>query len=1102
MSSTTESETLLLGALRASEERYRNLVESSSDWIWEIDQNGLYTYCSPQCFDILGYQPEELLGKTPSDLMRPEEAKRIGVIFHSIVVERRSFSHLDNINIHKDGHQVILETSGIPFFDEQGDLLGFRGIDRDITTRKAAEIDIRRQAKIIDQIHDAVIATDMQGFVNSWNKGAERLFGIDKAKAIGQHISFIYPEDEHNFLQNQVITPLQAKGFHDTRVRVLRSCGVIFHAHLSLSLLYDEEHNPQGMIGYLMDITSQVKAEQALRISEKNMEITLNSIGDAVIVTDTEQRITRMNPVAEKLTGWSLTETLGQLVDNIFKVCNSQTGEALDSPVSKAIFDKKIIYLASGSSLITRSGSRLQVAVNAAPILDETNCFMGVVLVFHDVTRQFQIQQALHQSNQQFSAFVSAMPDIAFILDERGQYLDIYGTEQHLLYQEASSLLNKNVRDILPISLAKQIIDTIQATLNTSETHVLEYELELPQGKCYFEGRVASMFNDADDCRQVVWMARDITEKKIALQSLQASEQRFRGIFEKMPNVAVQGYNSKREVIFWNKTSENIYGYTEHEAVGQKLEDLIIPASFKEHVITATEKFIYHDVQIPAGELLLQRKDGSSVPVFSSHIKLGNIAEQAEMFCFDIDLTDTKKAHEAIEQLAYYDPLTGLPNRRLFLDRFTEEQKRTKRHPSYTSILFLDIDHFKTLNDSLGHSVGDLLLIEVGQRMQKVVRKQDTVARLGGDEFVVLLKELSPEQAVAAKQVQHIAEKIMFELSLPIIIRLHEYIITSSIGITLFIDGDDSTDTLLKQADTAMYRAKKAGRNTFQFFHPSMQVAADTRLEMEKDLRRALRNHEFVLYYQPQFDALGNITGAEALLRWQHPVRGMVSPEEFIPVAEETGLIIAIGDWIISTACKQLHQWEKQGLSKQFHLAINVSPKQFRMSAFVPHLQKQIRQWGINPEHVTLELTEGIVIDNIQQTIIKMKSLKSIGVKFSIDDFGTGYSSLVYLKQLPLDQLKIDQVFIRDIQKGTNDAVIVEMIISMANLLGFQVIAEGVETIEQLTFLQSQGCQHYQGYYFCMPLPEVEFSAKLKKSVDNTTFLRNLTGIPFEAGNI
>jgi len=1103
MTSNTELEASLLSALRTSEERFRNLVENSSDWIWEVDQNSAYTYCSPKCIDILGYTPEELLGKTPFYLMSKEEAQRVGLFFKEITLKKQSFNHLENTNLHKDGHKVILETSGIPFFSEQGELLGYRGIDRDITVRKSVEVSVLTQAKIIDQIHDSVVATNLDGFITSWNKGAERLFGFKKEQVIDQHIRLVYPQGEYNFLQNHVISPLISKGFHETQVRMLRKDGTIFHAHLSLTLQYDEQQKPTGMIGYSTDISAQVKFEKALKVSEKNLETTLNSIGDAVIVTDTQQCIVRMNPVAEKMTEWPLSEALGQPVDKIFNICDTKTKKPVKTPIEKVITSKKVIHLTNGCSLITRSGGLRQIADSAAPIIDgDNNELIGVILVFHDVSDQYKVQNDLYERNQQFFAFTSAMPDIAFVLDEQGKYLEVYGSAQQLLIQDAEKLLNQNVMDILPVPLAIQVISTVQKTITTNKPQVLEYELELAQGTSYFEGHTAPMRTDKGQTQRVIWIARDITERKQTLDLLQTSEQRFRQVFEKMPNIAVQGYDRNRKVIFWNKTSEAVYGYTEKEALGQQLTDLIIPNEMQKLVTEATDNLLHRNVPIPSGELRLKRKDGSIVPVYSSHIKLGNKPSNAEMFCIDIDLTNAKKASEAIERLAYYDPLTGLPNRRLFLDRLAQEQKVSKRHKNYSAILFLDLDNFKHLNDSLGHSVGDFFLIEVGQRMQSLLREEDTVARLGGDEFVILLKELSMHEKSAVKQAQDISEKIIATLAQSIQIQQHDHIITPSIGITLFSGDIETADTLLKQADTAMYRAKSSGKNTFEFFHSDMQVLADLRLALENDLRKSLSKNELELHYQPQYDNHANIIGAEALIRWNHPIRGMVSPAEFIPIAEETGLIIEIGDWVLSTACYQLKKWEQYKLPNHFHLAVNVSPKQFRKQNFAPHLQELIITSGINPQHLTLELTEGIVIDNIQQTIEKMKKLKASGVKFSIDDFGTGYSSLVYLKQLPLDQLKIDQAFVRDIHSDPNDAAIVATIISMAKLLGFQVIAEGVETLEQLTFLQSVECQQYQGYYFSKPLPEIEFIKQLEMLHDQEINKDNSPISSIEANNI
>ena len=449
-----------------------------------------------------------------------------------------------------------------------------------------------------------------------------------------------------------------------------------------------------------------------------------------------------------------------------------------------------------------------------------------------------------------------------------------------------------------------------------------------------------------------------------------------------------------------------------------------------------------------------------------------------QVIVFLRDISDRKQSAEVINSLAFFDPLTALPNRSLLQDRLEQAFVSSGRTEQHGAILFINLDHFKTLNDTLGHNKGDSLLLQVGQRILACVRDGDTVARFGGDEFVVVLVGLDERAPEAAADVEVIARKILSSLALSYQLGSVDRHSTASMGISLFKGQGVPVEDLLKQADLAMSKSKESGRNALHFFDPAMQAAIVTRTALEADLRAAVRENQLVLHYQAQVAGSHQITGAEALVRWQHPTRGMVSPMEFIPLAEETGLILPLGLWVLETACKQLTQWAQQPEMADLIVAVNLSAKQLQQDDFVDQVMQVLARTGANPERLMLELTESVLVSNLESIITKMSALKALGVGFSLDDFGTGYSSLAYLSRLPLDHLKIDRSFVMNIESNDNAVVICAAVISLAHSLRLQVVAEGVETEAQRYFLNTvHGCDFLQGYLISRPLPVADFEA-------------------------
>lgn len=569
-------------------------------------------------------------------------------------------------------------------------------------------------------------------------------------------------------------------------------------------------------------------------------------------------------------------------------------------------------------------------------------------------------------------------------------------------------------------------------------------------------------------------VAVDVTERR-----RNQAEMRIAAIaFNSLDAIAV--CDSQRRVLKVNPAFTRITGYSEQEVLGDTSGRLLRSLRHDEAFHAAMWQALQTDRHWQ-GEVWKQRKSGEDYPVWLSLTAVvdedGEVTHYVAVFS---DITQRKQADELIHNLAFYDPLTELPNRRLLRDRLQQTLAGCARTGQCAAVVFIDLDHFKELNDTRGHDIGDRLLVQVAQRLRGCVRAHDTVARQGGDEFVIVLEELGANPEQAAVRAHHLAEKLREAIARPFDLDGHEYRCTASVGVSVLTGADASAEELLKRADTAMYQAKRSGRNAIRFFDPATHAAMQARVALEADLHKAVPERQLELHFQRQAGLAGETIGAEVLLRWHHPLRGAVAPGEFIPVAEESDLIVSIGQWVLEAACRQLAAWHGDPQLGALKLAVNVSARQFRQRDFVERVRAALAQAGADPRHLKLELTESLVLVDVEETAARMQALRQLGVCFAMDDFGTGQSSLAYLSRLPLDQLKIDQSFVCSIGATPNDDIIVQTIIGMARTLGIDVIAEGVETQAQRDFLERSGCRAFQGHLYGRPQPLAQFERAVR----------------------
>ena len=804
------------------------------------------------------------------------------------------------------------------------------------------------------------------------------------------------------------------------------------------------------------------------------------------------------NLASERLYGYSAAEAMGQnLLDLIIP-------DELRSNVMRDmqnVIDSGVVIPAEELRLKRKDGSHV-VVYSSHYLVQLPNGQSELFCIDIDLTELRQGQEQVLLSEDRFRTLIEALPDAIFLKDGQGCWQIINEAGKQLFQLSDFSWRGKT--DLELGQMCPELNDVHKACYADDQIAwaarkrtVFSESITLKDGSAH-EHDVLKLpiFDESGARKAIVVVARDVTAQKKA-----EAELRIAAIaFESQQGMFVT--DAEFVILRVNSTFTRITGYSSIEAVGQRPSDLLKSGKHDAAFYAAMTQSLER-TGTWQGEIWDRRKNGDIFPEWMALTAVKDTAGVLTNFVAAfVDITARKAAEEQIQNLAFFDALTALPNRRLLMDRLKQAFSACARRQNHGALLFVDLDNFKFLNDTHGHYLGDQLLQQVAQRLSACIPEGNTVARLGGDEFVLMLEDLSDNVLEAATQAETVGEKIRVALNQSYVLGGIAHHSTPSIGITLFGEKDESIDEPLKRADLAMYQAKSAGRNTLRFFDPQMQAIVTARAQVESGLREALAKGQFELYFQPQVrqvaagmalvdrsqvrqvwigsDQLAHdfvVTGVEALLRWQHPTRGLILPGEFIALAEETGLILQIGHWVLNAACLQLSAWANEPKLAHLKLAVNVSLRQFHQDNFVAEVLEVLVRTGANPARLKLELTESVVASNVEDVIAKMTALKSKGVGFSLDDFGTGYSSLSHLKRLPLDQLKIDKFFVRDVLTDPNDGAIAKMIIALGETLGLSVMAEGVETQAQRDFLAGQGCLTYQGHLYSVALPARDFEA-------------------------
>jgi diguanylate cyclase (GGDEF)-like protein/PAS domain S-box-containing protein len=1092
-----------------------SLLDTIPDLLFETNQEGICLEVYSITTTMLSNSREMLIGKPIHEFLTQQASQ---VVMQAVAESsKHGHSHGKQYSIELTAKRYWFELSVAKITHDKSPR--YLVLSRDITLRKQIEEKLWVDTVAFNTVSQGIVVTDKQLKIIAINDAYTKITGYTLDELIGKPPPCLLPNHLDNETLNSINQALESKQEYFGELLSTHKNGGQYWGELTITPVFGDnnQNHLTNYIGVLRDISDRKSAQEKLDSTQRALVQSNERLFDlyefapiGYLTLDQKGIVTEANWKARSLLGIKRKD-LGAIGFSRYLTFESKR-------FWKSQFSL-LNGLENGGELefelrLSKDDGSSSIDVKLSCICAQVENHNVIRITLFDITKMRHTETQLKQQEAYQRSLLDNFPYMVWLKDENGRLLTVNRAYISAAGKsELCEMVGKTDLDFWPTELAKAYMADDKDVFNSGKSKTIDELIEINGRQVWFETYKSPVIV-GEKIVGTVGFARNISDSKKAFAYEQFKNKMLElVVLEENLQVTLDSINNGIEqlnsemfclIALMDKSGKTLSIVSAPSLpqvfvdalrsikVGMGMGSIGTAAFLKQRVIV--EDIATHPYWSRNKEIALASGIGSSwaqpildakgrvlgafgiyhhAPQLPNENDIALIEQSAHLISIALE---RRSSDSKIEYLAYYDDLTGLPNRRFLFEQLKRAVSMNQETGAHGALLYIDIDQFKTINDSRGHDVGDLLLIDVAERLKSCLHAADVVARVSGDEFVVLLETLEKEAIVSAKQVETVAERILKVFSRPFKILKQRYYVSASIGIALFSKETLDVEEILKQSDIAMYQAKDSGRNAFRFFDPKVQRNITALAGLEAELRDAIKSDELQLFYQVQVDHLGQPFGAEALIRWIHPKRGMIPPMQFIPLAEESGLIVPLGLWILDTACAQLKAWQAHPSTSELTLSVNISAKQFKQRNFTAEVKNLIEKYAIDPANLRMELTESVLLDDVEQTIEYMHALGQLGVQFSLDDFGTGYSSLQYLKRLPLYQLKIDQSFVRDIVTDSHDRTIVRTIIAMAQSMYISVIAEGVETKEQQELLLTNGCRRYQGYYFGRPVPIDEFN--------------------------